>query len=121
MGSIEGQVSWVVQCTVKEGQHETAKALMEEMVAGTSDEPGALNYEWFISDDGATVHLYEKYADSAAVVAHMKTFGERWAGRFMGCLEIQRVTAYGNPDEGAQKAIAPMGPKQLSTWGGFAR
>jgi quinol monooxygenase YgiN len=121
MGGIDGQVSWVVQCTVKEGEHEAAKALMEEMVAGASEEPGALNYEWFVSDDGGTVHIYEKYADSDATVAHMKAFGQNWAARFMGCLDVQRVTVYGNPDEAAQTAIAPMGGKQLSTWGGFAR
>jgi quinol monooxygenase YgiN len=121
MGSIEGQVSWLVQCSVKEGQLDALRELMEEMVAGTSEEPGTLNYEWFISDDGSTVHLYEKYADSAAAVAHMQAFGTKWAGRFMGSVDVQRVTAYGNPDEAAQKALAQMGAKQLATWGGFAR
>lgn len=121
MGGIDGQVSWVLQCGVKEGQRDALEELMGEMVASTKDEPGALSYEWFISDDGSTVHLYEKFADSAATVAHMKAFGEKWAGRFMGCLDIQRVTVYGNPDEAAQKAIAPMGGKQLGTWGGFSR
>ena len=47
------RLSWVVQCAVKDGQLDAFKELMEEMVAGTSEEPGALNYEWFISDDGA--------------------------------------------------------------------
>jgi quinol monooxygenase YgiN len=121
MGSIEGQVSWLVQCGVKEGQLDALKELMDEMVAGTSQEPGALSYEWFISDDNASVHIYEKYVDSAATVAHMQAFGEKWAGRFMGCLDVQRVTVYGDPDEMAQKAIAPMGGKQLATWGGFGR
>jgi quinol monooxygenase YgiN len=121
MGAIEGQVSWLVQCAVKDGQLESFKELMKEMVAGESEEPGTLNYEWFISDDSSTVHIYEKYADSAAAVSHMKAFGEKWAGRFLGCVDIQRVTAYGNPDEAAQKAIGQMGAKTLATWGGFAR
>ena len=121
MGGIDGQVSWVVQCAVKDGQLDAFKELMEEMVAGTSEEPGTLNYEWFISEDGSTVHLYEKYADSAATVAHMQAFGEKWAGRFMGCVDLERITVYGNPDEAAQKAIAPMGGSRLGTWGGFAR
>ena len=122
MGGIEGQVSWVLQCAVKEGQLDAFKQLMDEMVESTRDEEaGTLNYEWFISDDNRTVHLYEKYADSAAALAHMKSFGEKWAGRFLGCIDVERVTAYGNPDEAAQKGLAQMGAKTLVTWGGFAR
>ena len=40
MGGIDGQVSWVVQCAVKDGQLDAFKELMEEMVAGTSEEAG---------------------------------------------------------------------------------
>jgi quinol monooxygenase YgiN len=119
---IDGQVSWVVQCAVKDGQLDAFKELMDEMVESTRDEEaGTLNYEWFISDDNGTVHIYEKYADSAAAMAHMKSFGESWAGRFLGCVDVERTTAYGNPDEAAQKGLAQMGAKTLGHWGGFAR
>ncbi len=91
------------------------------MVAGTSSEPGTLNYEWFISDDDKTVHLYEKYADSAATVAHVSGFMEKWASRFMESVEVTRFTVYGNPDDAAKEIIAPFGGKILGTWGGFAR
>ena len=122
MGGIEGQVSWLTECAVKDGKLDDLKQLMDEMVAATSEEgPGALSYEWFISADGGTLHLYEKYADSAAMVTHANVFVERWARRFMGCVDVKRFTAYGNPDEAAQKAIAPFGGKQLETLGGFAR
>jgi quinol monooxygenase YgiN len=122
MGGIEGQVSWLTECAVKEGKLDELKELMDEMVAATSEEePGALNYEWFISEDGGTLHLYEKYADSAAMVTHANAFVERWVRRFMGCVDVKRFTAYGNPDEAAQKAMAPFGGKQLGTLGGFAR
>jgi quinol monooxygenase YgiN len=121
MSGIEGQVSWVLECEVKDGKLDDFKELMDEMVAGTSEEPQTLNYEWFISDDEKTVHLYEKYADSAATVTHVNGFLEKWAGRFMECVDVNRFTVYGNPDEAASQVIAPFGGKQLSTWGGFAR
>lgn len=53
---MDKHVSWVIELAVKEGQLDTFKALMEEMVAGTSPEPGTLGYEWYISGDGGTVH-----------------------------------------------------------------
>ncbi len=121
MGGIDGQVSLVLQCAVKDGQLDTFKELMEEMVAGTNDEPGTLNYEWFISEDGSTVHIYEKYADSEATVKHFNAFREKWARRFMDCVAVDGMTTYGNPDEAASELIKPLSGKMLSTWGGFSR
>ena len=92
-----------LQCAVKDGQLDAFKELMEEMVAGTSEEPGTLNYEWFISDDGSTVHIYEKYADSDATVEHVQGFMEKWARRFMDCVEVNGMTTYGDPDEAARR------------------
>ena len=118
---IDGQVSWVVQCAVKDGQLDVFKELMKEMVAGTRDEPGAVSYEWFISDDGSTMHLYEKYVDSDAAIAHLTGFMANWAGRFMGCVDVKGFTVYGNPSDAAREVMAPMGAKYLASWGGFAR
>jgi quinol monooxygenase YgiN len=47
---------------------------MNDMVESTKAEPGALNYEWFISEDGTSCHIYERYADSAAAMVHMGHF-----------------------------------------------
>jgi quinol monooxygenase YgiN len=114
MSGIDGQVSWVVQCAIKDGQLDAFKELMGEMVAGSSEEPG-------ISDDGSTVHIYEKYADSEATVKHVNGFMEKWARRFMDCVDVNGMTTYGNPDDAAREVIAPFGGKMLGTWGGFAR
>ena len=48
---MEEHVSWVLEVVVKPGELDTYKALMEEMVEGTSTEPTTLNYEWYISED----------------------------------------------------------------------
>ena len=62
---VSDNVFWVVELAIIPGQLDAFKALMNEMVAATqADEPGALNYEWFISEDGTTCHIYERYADS---------------------------------------------------------
>lgn len=118
---MQGQVSWMLEATVKPGQLDTSKALMEEMVEGTSQEPQTLNYEWYLSDDGGTLHLYEKYADSEAMIAHVNGFLEKWAGRFMECLDVTRFTVYGDPSPAARELLAGFGPTYLGPWGGFAR
>jgi quinol monooxygenase YgiN len=118
---MDEQVSWVIELAVKPGELDTFKELMEEMVEGTSAEPNTLGYEWFITDDGGTVHIYEKYADSEAMISHVNGFLEKWAGRFMGCVEPTRFVVYGNPNDAAKELLAGFGPVHMGNWGGFAR
>jgi quinol monooxygenase YgiN len=72
---MDGHVSWVLELAIKPGELDTFKALLEEMIDGTgSAEANTSAYQWFISDDGGTVHSYETYADSEALVSHVNGF-----------------------------------------------
>ena len=115
------QVSWVVELAVKPGELENFRALMDEMVESTRGEPGALSYEWFVSEDGRVVHICERYADSAAAAAHLGTFGEKFAGRFLAMVEPTRFTVYGDPSDEARRALGGFGATYLGPFGGFAR
>ena len=92
---------------------------MEEMVASTRSEAGALGYEWFLSNDGATCHIQERYSDSGAVMAHLGTFGANFAERFLGCFEPTALYVYGDPSEEARSALDGFGAAYLGEWGGF--
>jgi quinol monooxygenase YgiN len=121
---MQERVSWVNELAVKDGKLETFRELMEEMVSGAKDQPGTLSYEWYISDDGSTVHVVETYANSAAVVAHHVSEGfalKNWAGRFMECVDVTRVNAYGDPDASAREILDRLGATYHSAWGGFSR
>ena len=74
--NMDDQISWHVKLAVKPGQIENFLALTVEMVQSARDEPGVLNYERFVSDDSKLVHVYERYADSAAAAAHLRKFEE---------------------------------------------
>jgi quinol monooxygenase YgiN len=120
----KGTVSWVNELAVKEGALERFRELMEEMVSGTSTEPGTLVYEWYISDDGRTVHVFEIYADSDAVVAHHVSKGfalQNWARRFMDCVDVTRCVVYGNPSAAARATLDRFTTTYLDSWGGFSR
>jgi quinol monooxygenase YgiN len=118
---MDAPIAWLLELAVKPGQLDTFRALMEEMVASTLAEPGALSYEWFISDDAGVVHLYERYADSAATVAHLGTFGEWFAGRFLSAVDPTRFTVMGSPSDEAKSALSAFGPTFLCPLGGFVR
>ena len=119
---MSSNISWLLTLNVKEGQLENFKKLMSEMVDFVNqNEPDTSNYEWFLSDDEKTLHIYERYNDSAAVMTHLKGFGENFAERFMGCLEPTGFTVYGNPDADVKEALAAFAPVYMSQANGFAR
>jgi quinol monooxygenase YgiN len=118
---MDEHVSWVIELAVKDAQLETFKALMEEMVAETSPEPGTLGYEWYISGDGGTVHIFEKYADSDAMITHVSGFMQKWAGRFLESVDVTRFVVYGDPSPAAREMLDGFGATYLGPWGGFSR
>ena len=88
---MDDQVSWLLEMTVKPGELDNLKALIKEMVESTRAEPGALNYQWCISDDNTTVHNFDRYSDSAAAKTHLDGFLANYAGRYMAAVDTTRA------------------------------
>ncbi len=119
---MSNHVYWIIEAEVKDGKLDELKSLMEEMSEATkADEPGALNYEWSLSEDDKICHIFERYSDSDATMVHMGNFGSKFAGRFMGVLKPTACTLYGDPDERVQKAMKPMGYVPMKSAAGFSR
>lgn len=115
-------VYWMLELAIRPGELENFKKLMDEMIASTEEnEPDTLNYEWTISEDGATCHLFERYKDSSAVMAHLGTFGSKFARRFLEFARPTRIVVHGRPSPQVKKALGPMGPIYMTPLGGFSR
>jgi len=115
------QVSWQVELAVKPGELDNFRALTGEMVESTRGEPGVLSYERFVGADGQVVHVYERYADSAAAVEHLRTFGKKFGGRFAGMVARTRFTVYGTPSAELRGMLDEFGAIYLEPFGGFSR
>jgi len=115
------EVSWSLELAVKPGQIDVVRALILEMVESTQNEPGALMYEWSISDDESTIHSYDRYADSDAVLEHLSTFGEKFAERFLAAVDPTRVVVYGSPTDQAREALDGFGALYMKPLAGFMR
>lgn len=118
---MEGHVTFFAEAAVKDGQLDTFEALMHEMVEGTSAEPQTLAYEWYISADGGSVHVLEKYADSDAFLSHVDGFLAKWAGRMMECADITRFVVCGDPSPAVREILDGFGATYAAPWGGFSR
>jgi len=114
-------VSWLVEVGVKPGKLEDFRALVVEMVESTQGESGTLAYQWFVSDDGTAVHIYERYASSAAVMTHLQAFGSKFAERFFAAADITRWMIYGSPSAEVTSALKAFDPTYLGPFGGFVR
>jgi quinol monooxygenase YgiN len=115
-------VSWVLELNVQPGHEKDFPALVEDMVRATQeDEPGTLGYQWSTSADGGVCHIYEHYVDSAAVLTHLATFGEKFAGRFLEILAPTRFVVYGSPSQEVKDALAAFQPVYMQSAGGFSR
>ncbi len=91
------EISWQVDLAVKSGELDNYRALTREMVEFTKGEPGTLIYEYFISKDGRFIYVYERYADTAAAVAHLLDAGKRFGSRSVQLVEIRRFLVFGMP------------------------
>lgn len=115
-------VAWMFELAVREGREAELRALMAEMAEATErNEPGTLDYEWYITDDGRGLHIFERYADVDAVMTHLATFGERCMSRFFGVLAPERMTLYGAPDDRVRGALAQLAPQVMAREAGFSR
>jgi quinol monooxygenase YgiN len=114
-------LSWNLQVSVPDGRGDDVRALMDEMVESTRAEPGALGYEWFLSADGSTCHICERYVDSGAAVSHLGGFGSKFAERFLECLAPTGLHVYGEPSDEARAIFDGFGAVYLGTFGGFSR
>jgi len=118
---MSNNVSWNLQLNINDGSQDAFRSLMEEMVAATREEAGALCYEWFISDDGSSCHINERYADSAAMMVHLGNFGATFAERFMSMVVPTAFVVYGEASDEVKGALAGFGPAFYGTLGGFNR
>ena len=116
---MDNEISWHVELLIKPGQLDCFRVLTGEMVAVTKREPGALSYKRFISADGTTLHIYERYIDSAAALGHLQAFAKIFAERFEEMVERTRFTVFGNPSAELRAVLDGFNATYLKPFGDF--
>lgn len=113
---------WIFELTLKEGELDNLKVLMEELVSATKEnEPNTLAYEWTLSKDEKVCHIHERYTDSEATLIHLKTFIEKYAERLMATGDCTQFVVYGNPSAEAKAVLDGFSPVYMAPIGGFSR
>lgn len=112
---------WVFTLNVKPGKFPEFRSLVAAIVAASLEEPGTLAYQYSVSADESTVHIFERYRDSDAFVVHVEeTFGPH-AERFLDLVTVASLVVYGNPNAAARKALDGFKASYMTLFDGFSR
>jgi quinol monooxygenase YgiN len=115
------QIQWMVELEVKPGQEQEMRVLVAEMVSDVrANESGALDYEYYLDGNGKC-HLFERYTDGAATIAHLESFNRVFATRFLEVFQPLRFMVYGSPSQEVKEALTGFNPIYFEKVGGFRR
>jgi len=117
---MNGQICWHVELVIKPGRLESFRTLTGEMVESARSELGILSYQRFVGEDGKTVHVYERYADSTAALAHLEIFAKKFAKPFQEIVERKFFLVFGYPTAELKEALDGYGAIYFKPFGDFA-
>ncbi|MBO6853703.1 MAG: antibiotic biosynthesis monooxygenase [Marivivens sp.] len=107
--------------TIRSGQVEALRALGEEATAYFKEnQPGTLEYEWFLDSGAMTCHLFERYADADACLEHLRAWGEKFASRADTLLVPKTMFVYGPVNEDIRCALADANPAYCQQLCGYS-
>ena len=113
-------IIWVAEATINPGRKADFEAVMKDLVAMTSKEKGALNYQWYITEETGQVYIYERYADIDAAWAHLDTWA-KGADRFMDAANFERLIVLSDLPADMRKVLEGINCEYRLPWGGFAK
>jgi quinol monooxygenase YgiN len=114
------QEHFLIDLAIREGKFEDFVTTVRLMTAGTAKEPGALGYEWFLSNVRSSCRLLETYASAEAVQAHLAgPVVRELVPKLLAFATISRFGVYGDPDTQSAAALSSFGAQIYRHWHGL--
>lgn len=115
-------VRFAVDVSIQEGKLDEFELIARTMIAGTQDEPGALDYDWCFSNDRCRCRILETYLDADAVLAHVTgSVVQVYVPKMLEVSSINRFEVYGDPGPKAANMLAKVGAEIFDIWDGISR
>jgi quinol monooxygenase YgiN len=116
-----GKITLIVEFSIKAGMgdaFEAAAAKMREVVH--RDEPGTVQYDWWLSLDGTRDINIEAFTDSDALVVHMANTAPLLPA-LVAAADVVRVEVLGQLTEAGHAAIDDAATGHFALSGGISR
>lgn len=111
----------VVRFAIKEGKLEAFRAKSLEIAqAAEAEEPQTAAYTTYVDAEGKTAVLVERYASSAAFLAHFRHTGPS-LGPLLELAPATEVLTLGEPDAEARALLASIHSTFFTKLAGFQR
>ncbi|KDC54769.1 putative quinol monooxygenase [Pseudoalteromonas sp. S3431] len=110
---------WIVEAKLNAGELENFKAVMNSQVERAKTEPGTLNYQYYMSDDG-DIMVYERFRDLEASHIHIQNWDDH-AERWIAAATPTRMVHLGDLPKELTDKHAALSPLLLKPLGGFAK
>jgi len=114
------RIHFLVDLAIHDGRFEDFAATAKLMTDGTAKEPGALEYEWYLSDDRSRCRLLETYANVDAMQKHLASaVVKELVPKILAFSAISRFEVYGAPDPQSAAALQSFGAQIYPHWHGL--
>ena len=121
------QIGYDVTFTIEPQHLDEFKAASRKVIRRVrAEEPGTVAYQWYFSADGRRCYVLERFADSAALVAHARgAVLADWLPQLLRLSTMDEVRVFGKPSAEASRVLAVLETTTSVTisrsFAGFAR
>lgn len=113
-------VYWILKAQVQEGNADKVRQLAAKFCDQTQQEAGTIAYEWALSEDDSVLHIYERFANAEAALAHIANVGDDLP-HLLALISLDGIECYGAHDDAFRKAVAELPMTYMNTFAGFHR
>src|SRR5918999_6402778 len=105
------QITIRAEVIIEEGKIEEYEKLILQMSGVVAaNEPNMMNYKFFLNRDATKCIVWETYANSDSVFAHMNgVASQKILPKISSVSKISRIEVYGNPSKELQKTLIGFG------------
>ena len=122
-GNMSDLIDFQIDLKVADGQLETFKGLVAEMVSFIkTEEPDTLIYNWYISESNHKGTLLERYKNNQAAIKHVNNFvSGKYVDRLMSICTFESITILGDASDELKETLKDFTEDFRNHIGGFVR
>ena len=122
-GNMSDLIDFQIDLKVTDGQLETFKGLVAEMIPFIkTEEPETLIYNWYISEADHKGTLLERYKNNQAAIKHVNNFVTgKYVDRLMSICTFESITILGDASDELKETLKDFTEDFRNYIGGFIR